>query len=1104
MAGYLEKNAIDRQEARNRLLGTRALPINAPPAQALGVEAPPENSNGLMAILQALQESMAPKGIRQTEAPALQVAPSMGTHGGGGGGGGGYEGGDGGGGAGGLGDLLKNLGGQKPAAVQQQPHGARLSDMVRRGGAQQPGPYATGPAATRWAQEQIPGLKPGIDASKAPPGTPAAQAYLEQQKPGGGVVGVEKGVRTEGYQSDLDYLNQHGGHATIMKDGAKVNVPLGTKGNYGDINPELAARLRAGGELYEKETGKAPTFGESSRGDDVQKTYWEDSAHGTKYAAARPQSEGGRGSEHLRGNAMDLPGDFQQWMHKNGDRVGVHFPVANDAPHAQVNPAFNQTLAKPGGPAVPAWDKGLPAQPDPKTAWGDPSKPTPITGAQPVDTATGAAPAAGPGSDANLSPQLMKSIMQMESSGNPNAVTGQYKGLYQLSDKQFADHGGQGSIFDPAENTRVAKLVIAEEAKNLSAKLGRPLTQNEIYMAHQQGYAGAAEHIQHPERPAWESMYATPEGQERGPDWAKRAVWGNLPAAVQAKYGSVEKITSGDFLKERGAISARNGVPQEATPATAAPANAPPPAATEADKGSPEAMLRDAAAPGQAGTVTTTGSVTKPDATDTTRPLADTTTAPPALGAAATTQAAVPYAGRGGLESDVGYAGTAPTMPTTAGPGGEALNKIQPNAPAPVASAPAAAAAVVPPRPPVVAAAAAPPPPPPRAAPPPPVKVASAAPPTPPLTPAAVAQKHSGLELARANIDTPIEQIAMERFGQKGVDEVSWLARGKTPRQLAESYGGMFLNKAEPLFKGLGITRQDFEAAAKLPPAKQDIKMRFVDGLKPPASGARPTGNLSPFSGFRPEPGSIEDRRNTQGEGQRMMGRRLGMSPTNQGESWPPAGETSPDSPLAKAAGAQDIGKPIGAEDAVSSFLRRTFGPAAGAIEGIKRPGYSADDPNSMPGSGGIRGLMDPQQAQAPQAPTISPEMAKVLETIFNKPADQGPPLAPQPDAQPVMPATDPGGANPLPLAPPGLVSAPAAGPSIQGTAPMQMVEASQGSPTAMAGLMPIPPSQGFSTPSANMPGGAGVSAGLSPISPEYQSWETPTYGASFSMPMDL
>ena len=38
----------------------------------------------------------------------------------------------------------------------------------------------------------------------------------------------------------------------------------------------------------------------------------------------------------------------------------------------------------------------------------------------------------------------------------------------------------------------------------------------EAYLAHQQGVGGATSHITNPDRPAWESMYATAEGQQKG------------------------------------------------------------------------------------------------------------------------------------------------------------------------------------------------------------------------------------------------------------------------------------------------------------------------------------------------------------------------------------------------------------------------------------------------------------------------------------------------------------------------------------------------------------------------------------------------------------
>jgi hypothetical protein len=147
-----------------------------------------------------------------------------------------------------------------------------------------------------------------------------------------------------------------------------------------------------------------------------------------------------------------------------------------------------------------------------------------------------------------ITPRLMSAIKQIESGGDPHSTTksGTYKGLYQLSDKQFRDYGGQGDIYDPAENTRVGALVIADEAKNLSKALGRPVTPDEVYLAHQQGFGGATEHLTHPERPAWQSMYATAEGRHRGEGWARQAIHDNLPSSLR---GRADSITSGEFAE---------------------------------------------------------------------------------------------------------------------------------------------------------------------------------------------------------------------------------------------------------------------------------------------------------------------------------------------------------------------------------------------------------------------------------------------------------------------------------------------------------------------------------------------------------------------------
>jgi len=65
---------------------------------------------------------------------------------------------------------------------------------------------------------------------------------------------------------------------------------------------------------------------------------------------------------------------------------------------------------------------------------------------------------------------------------------------------------------------------------------------------HQQGDAGLRSHLEHPDWPAWKSMLATGEGAQKGAAWARKAVWGNVPDDLKAKFGSVDNITSSQFM----------------------------------------------------------------------------------------------------------------------------------------------------------------------------------------------------------------------------------------------------------------------------------------------------------------------------------------------------------------------------------------------------------------------------------------------------------------------------------------------------------------------------------------------------------------------------
>jgi hypothetical protein len=142
---------------------------------------------------------------------------------------------------------------------------------------------------------------------------------------------------------------------------------------------------------------------------------------------------------------------------------------------------------------------------------------------------------------------MMLSIAKVESDFNPRARTGSYKGLFQLGDYEFEKYG-DGSIWDARDNARAAAHMFFVQAQRFKWALGHFPDYAERYMVHQQGIEGAIEHYEHPERVAWRSMCATSEGVLKGEQWCKRCIWGNLLPRWKRDFGSVEKISSADFV----------------------------------------------------------------------------------------------------------------------------------------------------------------------------------------------------------------------------------------------------------------------------------------------------------------------------------------------------------------------------------------------------------------------------------------------------------------------------------------------------------------------------------------------------------------------------
>ncbi len=143
---------------------------------------------------------------------------------------------------------------------------------------------------------------------------------------------------------------------------------------------------------------------------------------------------------------------------------------------------------------------------------------------------------------------FMKAVAKVESDFDPKQRTGSYIGLFQLSKHEFAEYGS-GSITDPRDNAVAAAYKFMTEAIEFEISTHKKPTLSDLYLIHQQGVQGAAEHVSHPNQIAWQSMCATDEGRQKGEKWCKRAIWGNTLPEIKRVWKSVDNLTSGAFVK---------------------------------------------------------------------------------------------------------------------------------------------------------------------------------------------------------------------------------------------------------------------------------------------------------------------------------------------------------------------------------------------------------------------------------------------------------------------------------------------------------------------------------------------------------------------------
>jgi hypothetical protein len=153
--------------------------------------------------------------------------------------------------------------------------------------------------------------------------------------------------------------------------------------------------------------------------------------------------------------------------------------------------------------------------------------------------------------------------VQIESGGNPNARTGSYKGILQLSQSEFERYKPRpdASIWNADDNLAAGAAKMKAEGALFAENFGHQPSGFDSYMIHQQGLAGYSTHLANPNAPAWQNMLSTGEGRQKGEAWARVAIWGNIPNRYKATFGNVDNVTSRDFIAMWAARYGRGAAP---------------------------------------------------------------------------------------------------------------------------------------------------------------------------------------------------------------------------------------------------------------------------------------------------------------------------------------------------------------------------------------------------------------------------------------------------------------------------------------------------------------------------------------------------------------
>lgn len=146
-----------------------------------------------------------------------------------------------------------------------------------------------------------------------------------------------------------------------------------------------------------------------------------------------------------------------------------------------------------------------------------------------------------------LHPRFIRALTQIESSDNPNAVapSGLYRGLGQFS-RDLEQRYGIVDWTNRQQQERAIALHAQNNRRILEQRLGRPVRDGELYLAHQQGAGGAVALLSSPGETAFDVLMRLPYYQNKAnPAYAvQTAIMNNLPAHLRRRWRS---ITAGEF-----------------------------------------------------------------------------------------------------------------------------------------------------------------------------------------------------------------------------------------------------------------------------------------------------------------------------------------------------------------------------------------------------------------------------------------------------------------------------------------------------------------------------------------------------------------------------